>query len=80
MMSSLNERFSRLEQLENELKHQVVNWRYFPVVKALQAMRSIKLTLAAGMILNWVTLIGSFDHPPRKLIMSCLGLILNEHS
>ncbi len=58
-MSSLNEQFSPLERLDNELKHQVVNWRYFPVVKALQAMRAIKLTVAAGMILNWVTLIGS---------------------
>ena len=39
-ISTLNERFSRLERLDNELKHQVVNWRYFPVVKALQAMRA----------------------------------------
>ena len=28
-ISTLNERFSRLERLDNELKHQVINWRYF---------------------------------------------------
>jgi transposase len=76
-ISTLNERFSRLERLDNELKHQVVNWRYFPVVKALQAMRGIKLIVATGMIAELGDL-NRFDHP-RKL-MSYLGLVPSDHS
>ncbi|MFT6101416.1 MAG: transposase [Arenicella sp.] len=76
-ISTLNERFSRLERLDNELKHQVVNWRYFPVVKALQAMRGIKLIVATGMIAELGDL-NLFDHP-RKL-MSYLGLVPSEYS
>lgn len=76
-ITTLNERFARLERLDNELKHQVFNWRYYPVVKALQAMRGIKLIVAAGMVAELGDLT-RFDHP-RKL-MSYLGLVPSEHS
>lgn len=75
--TTLNERFARLERLDNELKHQVFNWRYYPVVQALQAMRGIKLIVAAGVIAELGDL-SRFDHP-RKL-MSYLGLVPSEHS
>ena len=76
-ITTLNERFARLERLDNELKHQVVNWRYYPVVKAFQAMRGIKLIVAAGVVAELGDL-NRFDHP-RKL-MSYLGLVPSEHS
>ena len=76
-ISTLNERFARLERLDNELKHQVFNWRYYPVVQALQAMRGIKLIVAAGVVAELGDLT-RFDHP-RKL-MSYLGLVPSEHS
>ena len=76
-ITTLNERFSRLERLDNELKHQVFHWRYYPVVQALQAMRGIKLIVAAGIIAELGDL-NRFDHP-RKL-MSYLGLVPSEHS
>ena len=76
-ITTLNERFTRLERLDNELKHQVFNWRYYPVVKALQAMRGIKLIVAAGVVAELGDL-SRFDHP-RKL-MSYLGLVPSEHS
>lgn len=76
-ITTLNERFERLERLDDELKHQVCNWRYYPLVKALQAMRGIKLIVAAGVIAELGDL-SRFDHP-RKL-MSYLGLVPSEHS
>jgi len=62
---------------QQELKHQVYRWRYFPVVKALQSMRGVKLLTAAGLIAELGD-IGRFDHP-RKL-MAYLGLVPSEHT
>jgi len=39
MIQTISERMSRLKRLDNELTHQVTSWRYYPVVKAIQAMR-----------------------------------------
>ena len=76
-LQTVNERIARLERLVNELQHQVYRWRYYPVVKALQAMRGIRLIVAAGVIAELGDLT-RFDHP-RKL-MSYLGLVPSEHS
>jgi transposase len=74
---TVDERVRRLERLENELIHHVKVWRYYPVVKALQAMRGIRLTIAVGLIAELGDL-NRFEHP-RKL-MSYLGLVPSEHS
>jgi len=74
---TITERIQRLKRLDNELTHQVKNWRYYPVVKALQAMRGIRLLVATGVIAELGDLT-RFDHP-RKL-MSYLGLVPSEHS
>ena len=63
--------------MDNELTHQVKNWRYYPVVKALQAMRGVRLLVATGVIAELGDLT-RFDYP-RKL-MSYLGLVPSEHS
>ena len=33
-----------IKRLDNELSHHVYQWRYYPVVKAIQAMRGRSLT------------------------------------
>jgi len=76
-LQTVNERIKRLARLVNELQHQVQNWRYYPVVKALQAMRGVRLLVAAGVVAELGDLT-RFDHP-RKL-MSYLGLVPGEHS
>ncbi len=74
---TISERIQRLKRLDNELTHQVKNWRYYPVVKALQAMRGVRLLVATGVIAELGDLT-RFVHP-RKL-MSYLGLVPSEHS
>ena len=74
---TITERISRLERLDNELSHHVYQWRYYPVVKAIQAMRGVRLLVAAGVVAELGDLT-RFDHP-RKL-MSYLGLVPSEHS
>lgn len=71
------ERQGRLERLDNELIHQVKSWRYYPVIKAMQAMRGVRLRVAVGVIAELGDLT-RFDHP-RKL-MAYLGLVPSEHS
>ena len=77
MIQTVNERIERLKRLDNELLHQVKLWRYYPVVKAIQAMRGVRLLVAAGVIAELGDLT-RFDHP-RKL-MSYVGLVPGEHS
>ena len=76
-IQTINERIARLERLDNELSHHVYQWRYYPVVKAIQAMRGVRLLVAAGVVAELGDLT-RFDHP-RKL-MSYLGLVPSEHS
>lgn len=76
-LHTINERTSRLERLDNELTHHVHQWRYYPVVKAIQAMRGVRLLVATGVVAELGDL-SRFDHP-RKL-MSYLGLVPSEYS
>ena len=76
-IQTINERMARLERLDNELSHHVYQWRYYPVVKAIQAMRGVRLLVATDVVAELGDLT-RFDHP-RKL-MSYLGLVPSEHS
>ena len=77
MIQTIAERTARLERLDNELLHHIKNWRYYPVVKAIQALRGVRLLVAAGVIAELGDLT-RFDQP-RKL-MSYVGLTPSEHS
>jgi len=77
MIQSIDERTKRLKRLDNELTHQVKKWRYYPVVKAIQAMRGVRLLIATGLVAELGDL-SRFD-TPRKL-MSYVGLTPSEHS
>ncbi|MBN3495863.1 IS110 family transposase [Vibrio neptunius] len=77
MIITISERMKRLQRLDNELLHQIKNWRYYPVVKAVQAMRGVRLLVALGTIAELGDL-RRFDHP-RKL-MAYLGLVPTESS
>lgn len=77
MLQTVSERMKRLKRLDNELTHQVKNWRYYPVVKAIQAMRGVRLLVAVGVVAELGDLT-RFDRP-RKL-MSYVGLTPTEHS
>ena len=77
MIQTITERIRRVARLVNELEHQVKQWRYYDVVKAIQAMRGVRLLVAVGTIAELGDL-RRFDHP-RKL-MAYLGLVPSESS
>jgi transposase len=76
-IQTITERMKRLERLVNELENHVKRWHYYPVVKAVQAMRGVRLLVATGVVAELGDL-NRFDHP-RKL-MSYVGLVSSEHS
>lgn len=76
-MDVISERTQRLERMDNELNITVKQWRFYPVVQALQAMRGVRLIIATGVVAELGDL-KRFDHP-RKL-MAYLGLVPSEHS
>ena len=49
-IQTVSERIHRLKRLDNELTYHIKNWRYYPVVKAAQALRGVRLLVAAGVI------------------------------
>ena len=73
----ITERTLRLERMDNELSLAVKQWRFYPVVRALQAMRGVRLIIATGVVAELGDL-KRFDHT-RKL-MAYLGLVPSEHS
>ena len=77
MIQTIIERIKLVKRLDNELQHQVKNWRFYPVVKAIQAMRGVRMLVAIGTIVELGDL-RRFDHP-RKL-MAYLGLVPSESS
>ena len=77
MIQTITERIKRVKRLVNELTHQAKQWRYYPVVQALQSMRGIRFLVAIGTIAELGDL-RRFDHP-RKL-MAYLGLVPKENS
>jgi len=74
---TITRRTERLEKLDNELTQTVKQWRYYPLVRAYQAMRGVRQIIAVGMAAE-IGDLTRFDHP-RKL-MSYLGLVPSEHS
>lgn len=77
MIQTVSERIARLKRFDEELLYHVKQWRYYPVVKAIQAMRGVRLLVAAGVV-SELGDITRFDHA-RKL-MAHLDLVPSEHS
>lgn len=67
----------RIGRLEHALREAVLNWRYYPVVEALQALRGVALIAAATLVAE-IGDIQRFAHP--RQLMAYLGLVPSEHS
>jgi Transposase and inactivated derivatives len=74
---AVSEHHERLQRIEAELQDQVKNWRLYPVVEALQALRGVQFTVAVTMIAELGDLT-RFENP--RQLMSYLGLTPSEYS
>ncbi|HHV7525889.1 TPA: IS110 family transposase [Burkholderia orbicola] len=74
---TLGDRMAQCERLEAALRDSVVNWRFYPAVLGLQAMRGVQFTTAVGMLAE-VGDLSRFEHP--RQLMAWLGVTPSEHS
>ncbi|WP_321930671.1 IS110 family RNA-guided transposase [Paraburkholderia guartelaensis] len=74
---TIEDRFTQCDRLEAALREAVVNWRFYPALLGLQAMRGIQFTTAVGMLAELGDL-SRFEHP--RQLMAWLGVTPSEHS
>lgn len=67
----------RVQRLTEHLRQIVPQWRMYPVVKALQALRGVSLIVSATTVAE-VGDLKRFENPSE--LMSFLGLVPSEHS
>jgi transposase len=76
-VQAVKESTERVQRLSLAIEHELVHWRWQPVVDALQACRGIQLIHAARMVAELGDL-SRFNHP--RELMAYLGLIPSENS
>jgi transposase len=74
---TIEDRLAQCERLEAALREAVLNWRFYPAVLGLQAMRGVQFTTAVGMLAELGDL-SRFAHP--RQLMAWLGVTPSEHS
>lgn len=67
----------RIERLVEQIRLLVSEWRLFPAVEAIQALRGVSLIVAATVV-SEIGDISRFDNP--RQLMAYLGLVPSEHS
>jgi len=74
---SIEDRLAQSQRLEAVLREAAPAWRFYPVIRALQALRGVEFTVALGVVAE----IGDFSrfHNPRQL-MAWLGIVPSEYS
>jgi transposase len=76
-LRAVTEHTERLQRLEQELQEYVKSWRLPPVVKALQALRWVQLTVATTTVAELGDLT-RVEHP--RQLMKSLGLVPSEYA
>lgn len=76
-LNTMTEAVHREKRLLAEIEKYVRDWRLYPAVRALMALRGVRLVAASGIIAELGDL-SRFEHP--KQLMSFLGLTPSEHS
>jgi transposase len=74
---TIEDRLAQCDRLEAALRDAVVNWRFYPAVLGLQAMRGVEFVTAVGMLSELGDL-SRFEHP--RQLMAWLGVTPSEYS
>jgi transposase len=74
---TIEDRLAQCARLETALRAAVPNWRFYPAVLGLQAMRGVQFTTAVCMLAELGDL-SRFAHP--RQLMAWLGVTPSEHS
>lgn len=74
---TIEDRLAQCQRLEAALREAVQQWRFYPAVLALQAMRGIQFTSAVG-LLSELGDLTRFAHP--RQVMAWVGVTPSEYS
>jgi transposase len=74
---TIEDRLAQCERLESALREAAPQWRFYPVVQAIQALRGVQFTVAISLIAETGDL-SRFEHP--RQLMAWLGVTPSEHS
>ena len=74
---TIEDRLAQCTRLETALREMAPQWRFYPTIQTLQALRGIQFTTAIGMLAELGDL-SRFDHP--RQLTAWLGLTPSEHS
>jgi transposase len=74
---TIEDRLTQCARLETTLREAAPQWRFYPVVEAVQALRGVQFTTAIGLMAELGDL-SRFDHP--RQLTAWLGLTPSEHS
>lgn len=74
---TMEDRIAQCQRLETCLREAAPEWRFYPVVQGLQAMRGVQFTVAVGVIAE-IGDLSRFDNP--RQLMAWLGLVPSEYS
>ena len=76
-LNTMTQAVHREQRIMKEIEKFIKEWRLYPAVKALMALRGVRMVAASGIIAELGDL-SRFKHP--KHLMSFLGLTPSEHS
>jgi len=76
-LRTIEERLAQCERLEKHLRDAAKEWRFYPVIQALQTLRGVQFTVAVGLVAE-IGELSRFESPPQ--LMAWLGLVPSEHS
>lgn len=74
---TIEDRLAQCARLETALREAAPQWRLYPVVQAIQALRGVQFTTAIGLITE-IGDLSRFDSP--RPLMAWLGVTPSEHS
>lgn len=74
---AVEDRMAQCQRLEQVLRDAAPDWRFYPVILALQAMRGVQFTVAVSVMAETGDL-SRFDSP--RQLMAWLGLVPSEYS
>ena len=74
---AIEDRLAQCDRLEQALREATPQWRFAPVVEAIQALRGVQFTTAVGLIAE-IGDLSRFEHP--RQLMAWLGVTPSEHS
>lgn len=76
-LHAIEDRLAQCERLQTMLQESATGWRFYPVIRAIQALRGVQFTVAVGLIAELGEL-SRFASAPQ--LMAWLGMTPSEYS